>query len=171
MAVIGSGTLLLTNSETFSGGTTIGPATLQLGNGGSAGWLNGGIVDNGLLVFDHSGSTSFSAGISGSGSVQLAGSGQLSLGGTNTYTGNTTVSVGMLVLGNPTALQDSTLVLSGGSLNLSNFSATLGGLGGTGSLALGSGTLTVGGNGNATTYSGSLSGGAPWSRSVAGYWP
>jgi len=159
LAVIGSGTLLLTNSETFSGGTTIGPATLQLGNGGSAGWLNGGIVDNGLLVFDHSGSTSFSAGISGSGSVQLAGSGQLSLGGANTYTGNTTVSVGMLVLGNPTALQDSTLVLSGGSLNLSNFSATLGGLGGTGSLALGSGTLTVGGNGNATTYSGSLSGG------------
>ena len=40
-----------------------------------------------------------------------------------------------------------------------NFTATLGGLAGTGNLALGSGSLTVGGNGNTTTYAGSLSGG------------
>ena len=156
---MGGGTLVLTNSQTFAGGTTIGAGTPQLGNGGATGWLGGNIIDNGLLVFDRSDSAaSFSGAISGSGSVQQAGTGTLLFGGTNTFTGTTTVSAGILKLGNATALQDSTVVLSGGALNLNNFSATLGGLAGTGNLALGSGSLTVGGNGNATTYAGSLSG-------------
>ncbi len=160
LAVVGSGTLVLTNSETFTGGTTIGAGTLQLGNGSATGGLSGNIVNNGLLVFDRSDSAaSFSGAISGSGSVQQAGSGTLLLGGTNTFTGTTTVSAGILKLGNATALQDSTVVLSGGLLNVNGFSATLGGLAGTGNLALGGGSLTVGGNGNTTTYAGSLSAG------------
>ena len=158
LAVVGSGTLVLTNAETFTGGTTIGAATLQLGNGGSTGWVNGNIVDNGLLVFDRSDSPSFSAAISGSGGIRQAGSGTLFFGGTNTFTGNAILSGGTLELGNATALQSSTVVLSGGTLNLNGLSATLGGLAGTGNLALGSGSLTVGGDGNTTTYSGSLSG-------------
>ena len=152
LAVVGSGTLVLTNAETFTGGTTIGAGTLQLGNGGSTGWLSGNIVDNGLLVFDRSDSAaSFSGAISGSGSVQQAGSGTLLFGGTNTFTGTTILSAGILKLGNATALQSSTVVPSGGTLNLNSFSATLGGLGGSGTLPLSNGTLTVGGNGSSTT--------------------
>ena len=101
--------------------------------------------------------------ISGSGGVQQAGTGTLLLGGTNSFTGTTTINPGILKLGNPTVLKDSTVVLSGGSLNLNSSSSTLGGLAGSGSLPLSSGTLTVGGNGNATTYSGNLSVPASWS--------
>ena len=130
-----------------------------MGNGGSTGWVNGNIVNNGLLVFDRSDSAaSFSAAISGSGSVQMIGSGTLLFGGTNTFTGTTILSAGMLELGNATALQNSTVVPSGGTLNLNSFNATLGSLGGSGSLSLTNGTLTVGGNGNSTTFAGTLVG-------------
>ncbi len=79
-------------------------------------------------------------------------------GGTNTFTGTTILSAGILELGNATALQSSTVVPSGGTLNLNSFNATLGSLGGSGSLSLTNGTLTVGGNGNSTTFAGTLVG-------------
>ncbi len=157
LAVAGGGTLVLTNTETFTGGATIGAATLQVGNGGAMGWLNGNIVDNGLLVFARSDSPTFSGAISGSGNVQQAGSGALLLNGSNSFTGNMILKAGVLDLASPTALQSTILVLSGGSLNLNGISASLGGLAGTGSLAWGAGTLTVGSGAN-STYSGSLSG-------------
>ncbi len=160
LAVVGSGALVLTNTESYAGGTIVGSGTLQLGNGGTSGSVTGSILDNGLVVFNRSDSTSFSAGISGAGGIQQAGSGTLVIGGTNSFSGNTTVATGLLRLGNATALQDSTVVISAGTLDLNGFSATLGGLAGSGNLALGSGTVTIGGSGNQTTYSGSLSGSA-----------
>ena len=49
LAVIGAGRLF-TNSNTYTGTTTITSATLQLDNGGSTGYVGGPIVDNGTLA-------------------------------------------------------------------------------------------------------------------------
>ena len=63
----------------------------------------------------------------------------LVLAASNSYTGNTTVGGGTLQVGDPAALQNSTVVLSttGGILNLNNTSDTLGGLSGSGNGGLG----------------------------------
>ena len=83
---------------------------LQIGSGGTAGSLSTGstIVDNGLLVFNRSDAvvqgTDFSAAaITGSGSLLQAGSGMLTLSASGTgYSGNTTVSAGVLNLNGAT---------------------------------------------------------------------
>ena len=74
--MLGGGTLILTASNTYTGGTTITGGTLQLGAGGTTGSLAaaGAITDNGTLVFNRSnaatqGTDFSSAAISGSGSV------------------------------------------------------------------------------------------------------
>ena len=104
-------------------------------------------------------SLTISGSVSGVGGLTKTGSGTLVLLAANAYAGATTLSAGWLQIGNALSLQDSTVVLSGGSLNLEGFSATLGGLSGGGNLAIGSGTLTVGNNNPSTTiYWGSLSG-------------
>ena len=121
---MGSGTLVLTNAETYSGGTTISAGTLQLGNNGTTGGVVGNILDNGLLVFDRSDSGAcFSAEISGSGSIEQAGTGTLLFGGTNSFTGIALLSAGVLKLNNATALQSCTVLSTGGTLNLNGFSA------------------------------------------------
>ena len=103
--------------------------------------------------------------LSGSGGLTKAGSGSLTLQAANTFTGTTTISGGTLLLGNVAALASSTLDTSGaGTLSFGTLtSATLGGLQGTNGLALSNThtaavALTVGGNGQSTTYSGNLSG-------------
>ena len=84
----GQGTLLLTGSNSYSGGTTIASGTLQVGNGGSGASLGGGpVLDNGALVFNHSDVLTFAPAISGNGSLRQTGTGVLTLPGSNTYTG------------------------------------------------------------------------------------
>ncbi len=166
LAVVGTGTLILTNANTYSGTTTITSATLQLDNGGSNGYVGGAIVDNGALVLDRSDTNlALSSVISGSGNLTQIGSGMSTLNGTNTLSGTTTISAGTLQLGNSLALQNSMLnynnqagVLSFGQL----LSATLGGLSGSQSLPLVNSNLvgvalTVGSNNLSTTYSGVFS--------------
>jgi autotransporter-associated beta strand protein len=67
---IGTGTTVLTNSNTYSGGTTISTGTLQIGNGGTTGNIIGNVTDNGTLAFNRSGAKkNFDVLISGSGSL------------------------------------------------------------------------------------------------------
>ncbi|MBK5297394.1 MAG: autotransporter-associated beta strand repeat-containing protein, partial [Vicinamibacteria bacterium] len=96
----GPGTLVLTGTNTYTGGTTISAGTLQLGNGGTTGSIVGDVTDNGVLAFDRSDTVTFSGTISGTGALRQLGSGTTTLTGSNTYSGGTTISAGTLQLGN-----------------------------------------------------------------------
>lgn len=99
------------------------------------------------------------ANITGPGSLTKAGAGTLTLSGTNTYSGDTTVSSGTLQAGSTTALSSNSIVTlaSGTTLSLGTFSNTIGSLSGTGSLDLGTATLTIN-NGANQTFNGVISG-------------
>jgi autotransporter-associated beta strand protein len=95
-----SGTLTLTASNSYSGGTTISNGTLQLNTGA---WFGGGgITDNGALVFNSSSNLTVSAIISGTGTVTQGNTGTLTLTGNNTYIGGTAVNKGTLLVNNST---------------------------------------------------------------------
>jgi len=96
----GSATLILTNNNTYTGGTTLSSGTLQLGSGGSTGSITGNILNNASLVFNRSDSLTYGDVISGSGHFVQAGGGTLTLTGLNTYTGGTSVNSGTLQIGN-----------------------------------------------------------------------
>jgi autotransporter-associated beta strand protein len=163
LTMAGSGTLVLSASNTYSGPTTIDGGTLQMGSGGTAGSINStsSVTDNGLLVFDLSSAATFTRTISGNGGVTQMAPSILRLTGTNTYNGPTTISTGTIQLGSNTALGSSSVVsISGGAvLDLDSFSPTIGSLAGSGTVtntaASGSSTLTLApASGSTTTFSG-----------------
>ncbi|WP_309277014.1 autotransporter outer membrane beta-barrel domain-containing protein [Comamonas sp.] len=96
----GSGTLVLTEANTYTGGTTIAEGTLQLGNGGTSGSIVGDVVDNGTLAVNHSDTLTLDGVVSGSGALNQVGTGTTVLTGSNTYTGGTTIAKGTLQRGN-----------------------------------------------------------------------
>ena len=112
---IGTGTTILTANNIYTGGTTIGAGTLQLGNGGTIGSLTGNVVDNGVVAFNRSDSVTFGGVISGAGSLVKQGTGTLTLPGKNTYTGTTTINAGSLIVDGSIASQQ-TFVNAGGFL-------------------------------------------------------
>ncbi len=126
--------LVLSNANTYSGGTTISAGTLQLGNGVSNGSVVGNIADYGLLAFNNAAAQTFSGLISGSGSLLQSGPSTLVLSNlANSYSGGTTVTGGTL------------LIATGGTISST-----------AGNGALGSaGTLTL--NGGALSFTGSTS--------------
>ncbi|OXJ22576.1 hypothetical protein CFB82_40080, partial [Burkholderia sp. HI2714] len=99
---MGSGALILTSNNTYSGGTTINAGTtLQVGNGGATGNLGtGAVTDNGNLTFNTTGTTTITPVISGTGNLSQVGTGTTVLTGNNTYGGSTTISAGTLQVGN-----------------------------------------------------------------------
>jgi len=149
------GTLTLTGTSSYSGGTTISAGTLQLGSGGTTGSITGNVLNNSVLAFNRSDDVNFTDVISGTGSLSKLGAGTLTLTGANTYSAGTTISAGTLQIGNGgTAGSITGNVVNNGNLafnrsdNLSFESV----ISGTGSLnKLGAGTLTLTG---ANTYSG-----------------
>jgi fibronectin-binding autotransporter adhesin len=95
----GAGTLILTGTNNYAGGTTISGGALQIGNGGDAGAIIGNIANNAALVVNRTGSLTLSGLISGSGTLTLSGAGTLVLTADNTYSGHTTINSGTLQLG------------------------------------------------------------------------
>ncbi|MBW7895813.1 MAG: autotransporter-associated beta strand repeat-containing protein, partial [Opitutaceae bacterium] len=126
----GSGNLIFTGSNTYSGLTTISDGTLvaahanalgstaagtTIGTGGILG-LSGSItlaneaIANSGLIENLSGSNAYGGVASGTGNLLVSG-GTLTLSGSNTYTGTTTVNgSGTLALGADNALSDATAV-------------------------------------------------------------
>jgi autotransporter-associated beta strand protein len=100
----GTGLQVLSGNNSYSGPTTISAGTLQVGNGAASGSINAtsSITDNATLVFNRSDVSSVSVSISGSGNVAKAGTGTISFSTSNTYTGSTAITGGVLRLQTPT---------------------------------------------------------------------
>jgi len=94
----GSGTWMLTGSNTYTGSTTISGGTLAIGNGGLTGSLGttSTVVNNGVLNFNRSNDSTAGYAITGTGSVVKNGAGTLTLTGASSYSGTTTVAAGTL---------------------------------------------------------------------------
>ncbi len=138
----------------------------SLSGGGSTG---GNVALGGAtLTLGDTSSPTFSGVISGSGtsSIVKTGGGTLILGGSNTYAGSTTINQGKIALVAGTGYLPSTTTVTlanvgSASLDLNGNNQTIAELSGGGStggnVILNTGTLTVG-DGNDTTFGGSISG-------------
>ena len=130
---VGTGTLALNGTNTYTGATSINTGTLQLGNGGTSGALStsSAITVNGTLAFNRSNDvvqgTDFSSStiISGTGALVQMGAGNLTLNTANTYSGGTTLNSGTLVLNNASAIGSGALTINGGEINSTTGGITL----------------------------------------------
>ncbi len=126
IAKSGSGTLVLSANDAYSGATTISAGTLQIGG---AGLLGGGnyagnisIANSAALVTNSSGNQTFSGVLSGGGALTKTGSGVLTLSNGNTYSGGTTVNGGTLQLVPPSgtyySISGNLVINSGAAVNV-----------------------------------------------------
>ncbi|MGC1330633.1 autotransporter domain-containing protein [Pseudomonas sp.] len=122
----GTGVLIMTGNNTYTGGTTIAQGTLQLGNGGSSGSVVGDVSNNGVLVFNRADALTYSGVISGSGNVVQSGSGSTLLTANSPFTGGTQVTAGVLAVGD--AAHGEAALSGGGPVSVAQ-GATLGGYG------------------------------------------
>jgi autotransporter-associated beta strand protein len=119
-----------------------------------------------ILVNQPAATLTLSGPISGSGGLTCSGSGSVIMAAANSFAGGTQIAGGSLVLAQPLALQNSTVSATfGGGLNFAAgvTAPVLGGLSGNGNFALSTASsqavaLSVGQNGQNTSYSGALSG-------------
>ncbi len=186
----GTGTLTLSNNNTFSGGTTVSAGKLVIGNASSLGTgtftINGGTFDlNGLqpvlrnltgsggtinssvagaiLNINNSTPTSYSGTITSDLSLVLQ-AGILTLSGSNSYTGSTTITAGTLKDGTDNAVSTgSALIMNNGTLDLNGHNQTFSSLSGpAGNITSSSpGVCTLTINGPAVTnYSGTITNGS-----------
>lgn len=122
----GANTLTVTGTLTHTGGTTISGGMLQIGDGGTAGSINGGPVSNaGTIRFNRSDASSCDASISG-GSFSKLGAGTLTLSGNNSFGSGTltlgggTANTGYIRLAHPKALGNySKIYLASGTSGVS----------------------------------------------------
>ena len=165
-----TGTVVLSGTNTYTGGTTLIAGTLSISAdsrlGTGAVTFNGGtlqttaaVTDTRAITLNFGGGTidtdgqgdAFSGVFSGTGALTVLSStagGVLTLSGTNTYTGATTITSGTLALTGTGSIATSSgvTIASGGTLDISQTTAgtTLSGLSGTaGTVSLGSQALTL----------------------------
>lgn len=159
LSINGSGSFNLGMGSTT--GSLANNSTITVASGGSFTVNRSNTVTQGT---DFSGSA-----ITGAGGFGQVGSGTTVLNAANTYTGATTISAGTLTLSGGSAIADTAEVsiASGAVLNL-GASETIGSIAGAGNVALGSYTLTAGGDNSSTTLSGVISGSGGLTKSGAG---
>lgn len=147
------------NQLTLAGGTLLATATMVIDDAGRGVTLApaGGTfeVNTGLTL-------TVANAIAGAGDLTKTSSGTLQLNAANSYTGETILSAGVLALGNVNAVQNSTVVASINNALTFVVAGTntynLGGLRGSGNIALGANTLSIGANNLANSYTGVISG-------------
>ncbi|MBZ9996199.1 autotransporter-associated beta strand repeat-containing protein [Mesorhizobium sp. BH1-1-4] len=125
---------------------------------GAASFVAGG-TDTLTLGGSYGGTNTFSGVISGTGNLASSGSGTWVLAGANTRAGSITVNGGTLHAGNSSAFGTTTTVtVNSGTLDLNNFNLSTTGFSGTGgTVALGSGNVSVNQASN-TTFAGGITG-------------
>ena len=165
--------------QNYHGTTTIGAgATLLLGTGkagGDSALLTGtaadAVVDNGALVSRNTTTPLSLSNVTGTGSLAQSGTAKTTLTGTTSYTGATTVTSGTLALGPGSGGigSSSGLTLSGGTFDVAaTGDQTVKNLaGGSGSVVLGTHTLTVA-DAASTTYGGTIAGPGGLAKTGAG---
>ncbi|MEH6809537.1 MAG: autotransporter domain-containing protein [Hyphomonas oceanitis] len=136
--MLGTGRLVLTGMNTYSGGTVVEQGTLA----GSTNSLQGNVENNGTVEFNQSQNGLFAGVLSGSGGLRKLGNGMLMLTGNSTMTGTSTVESGSLSVNGLFGTSDlivydtaslygsgvvdgSVRVLSGGTLTPGNSPGTL----------------------------------------------
>jgi autotransporter-associated beta strand protein len=127
----GNGTLALNGNIPFSGEINVNSGTLI----GSSTNLSGLRQNNGTVEFLQNTNGSMSNSISGTGSVTKSGTGNLTLSGSNSFTGNTTINTGKLLVNGSLGASSSVSVAAG---------ATLGGSGTIGGSVAVQGTVSPG---------------------------
>ncbi|WP_315732877.1 MULTISPECIES: autotransporter domain-containing protein [unclassified Bradyrhizobium] len=138
----------------FTGGT------LQFAAGGISTSLPITLLSQGG-TFDTAGNNATLSGtISGPGGFTKIGAGTLTLSGAGTYSGPTFVNAGTLQAGIVNAFSPNSAytIASGATVDLGSFNQSIGSLAGSGSVTLGSATLTTGNNGTSTAFGGVISG-------------
>jgi fibronectin-binding autotransporter adhesin len=118
----GTGTMILTAANSYEGGTTISVGTLQVGNGGATGQLGAGnITNNTSLIVNRTGTINLNEIISGTGSLTKQAAGTLTLSASNSFSGGSTLSAGVIRAAHNNALGAGALVSSAGTtLELTN---------------------------------------------------
>ncbi|MEI9916923.1 MAG: autotransporter domain-containing protein [Methylovirgula sp.] len=181
LAKVGAGTLILTGANSYGGGTDLNAGTIQVGADANLGAATGQLVfDGGTLQYangfssarsitlnagggtiDTNGNNSMLSGaIDGAGGLTKIGAGVLALSGVGSYSGATLVNAGTLQAGAANVLSPNSAftLANGATLNLDGFDNAIGSLAGSGSVALGAATLTAGGDGASTDFSGTIDG-------------
>jgi autotransporter-associated beta strand protein len=123
---LGSGTLLLTGSNTYTGPTTVSAGVLQVNPGGTLGTGPVSLASGTLLNLNPTANLTVAGAISGLGGVQHIGTGTTTLLGNSTYTGATNISAGRVVLAPTASLGNTAItVATGASLNTQTSSGVL----------------------------------------------
>ncbi len=162
----GSGTLILNAADQVDIGSgktvTTGSGGLQVNaTNGLKGSGNISAPSGATIQVDQSGDSTYSGNISGGGGLAKLGTGALTLSGSNSYTGDTNLSAGGLVLGSTGSLASSTdLSISSGATFDTPIDLTIRSLSGAGTFNLSNSTadlfINVPSGATAQTFSGVL---------------
>ena len=156
----GTGTLTLTRSKNYTGGTTVNGGVLK----GDMLSLQGNIIDNANVEFNQASAGHYTGNLSGTGSVTKSGLYKLYFDGTNTFSGGMNITGGEVETNGQGIGDLSTLTTADvmSALLRVTWDEEIGAISGGGSFGGGIVfqfcNLTVGGNNQSTTFSGQLSG-------------
>jgi fibronectin-binding autotransporter adhesin len=142
LLVNGTGTVILSGTNSYSGGTTVSGGILQ----GNTQSLQGNILNNALVTFNQTGNGTYTGVMSGTGGMTLQGGSTLTIAGNNLYTGPTTVIGSGIVVNGSLA---SMVTLDGNSM--------IGGTGSIGGLVSNGATLAPGNSIGTLNVSGNFS--------------
>jgi len=154
----GPGSLTLSGTNSYTGGTTVGSGTLT----GTTNSLQGPITNNAAVAFDQATDGTYAGNMTGTGSLTKLGAGNVTLSGTNGYGGGTTVTAGTLT-GTTASLQGPITNNAAVAFDQGTDGTYAGNMTGTGSLTkLGAGNVTLSGTngygGGTTVTAGTLTG-------------
>jgi autotransporter-associated beta strand protein len=152
-----SGNNYINSAITLQSASTINVTTGNL-------YLAGGVATNGYTLTttgSGTGNAIATGAITGTGGINKVGIGTLVLSNTgNTYSGTTAITAGSVQIGanNAGPASSAVTISTGAMLDVNNYTAAVGSLAGSGTVTLGNGTLTAGGDNTSTTFSGAISG-------------